>query len=39
VWGALLAVLLIGEDFRPYHVAGMTLILAGVWLATARPSR
>lgn len=39
VWGALLAVLLIGEDFRPYHVASMALILAGVWLATARPSR
>ena len=37
-WGTLLAVLLIGEAFRSHHFAGMALILAGVWLATARPA-
>lgn len=38
VWGTLLAVLLIGEAFRLHHLAGMVLIIAGVWLATARPA-
>lgn len=32
-FGSLLAVALLGESFRPFHAAGIALILAGVYLA------
>jgi drug/metabolite transporter (DMT)-like permease len=34
-FGSVLAVLLLGESFRAFHLAGIALILAGVWLASA----
>ncbi len=34
-FGSVLAVTLLGEAFRPFHLAGIALILAGVWLASA----
>ena len=34
-FGSILAVLLLGESFRPYHLLGIVLILAGVTLAGA----
>lgn len=34
-FGSVLAVALLGETFRPFHLAGIALILGGVWLATA----
>lgn len=37
-FGSVLAVLLLGEALRAFHLAGIALILAGVWLAgTAAP--
>jgi drug/metabolite transporter (DMT)-like permease len=36
-FGSLLAVLLLGESFRPYHLLGIGLILAGVTLAGGGP--
>lgn len=36
IFGALLAVLLLGEAFRPYHAAGMALIAAGIALAARK---
>jgi drug/metabolite transporter (DMT)-like permease len=33
VFGALLAVMLLGEPFAPYHAAGLALVLGGIWLA------
>lgn len=33
VWGALLAVIVLGEEFLLYHVAALILILAGIGLA------
>jgi len=33
MFGSLLAVLLLGESFRPFHAAGIALILSGVTLA------
>jgi drug/metabolite transporter (DMT)-like permease len=39
-FGSVLAALLLGESFRPYHAGGIALILAGVTLAGAlRPAR
>jgi drug/metabolite transporter (DMT)-like permease len=38
-FGSLLAVLLLGESFRLYHLAGIGLILAGVTLAGGAPPR
>lgn len=38
-FGSLLAVLLLGESFRLYHLAGIGLILAGVTLAGGAPVR
>jgi drug/metabolite transporter (DMT)-like permease len=32
-FGSLLAVALLGERFRPFHAAGIALILLGVWFA------
>lgn len=36
VFGSLMAIGLLGEAFRPYHGAGLALVLAGIWLATRR---
>ncbi|HZH11488.1 MAG TPA: DMT family transporter [Microvirga sp.] len=33
VFGALLAVLLLGEPFATYHALGLFLVLGGIWLA------
>jgi drug/metabolite transporter (DMT)-like permease len=33
VFGALFAVLILGEDFHLYHAIAMVLALSGVWLA------
>ena len=38
-FGSLLSVLFLGESLRPYHAAGIGLVLAGVWLATGRAFR
>jgi drug/metabolite transporter (DMT)-like permease len=38
-FGSLLAVALLGESFRLYHLAGIALILAGVTLAGGAPVR
>ena len=35
MFGSLLAVLLLGESFRPFHAGGIALILSGVTLASA----
>jgi drug/metabolite transporter (DMT)-like permease len=36
VFGALLAVLLLGEPFASYHAIGLMLVLGGIWLAERR---
>ncbi|MBZ6077275.1 DMT family transporter [Microvirga puerhi] len=36
VFGALLAVLLLGEPFAFYHALGLVLVLGGIWLAERR---
>jgi drug/metabolite transporter (DMT)-like permease len=36
VFGALLAVLLLGEPFASYHAVGLALVLGGIWLAEQR---
>jgi drug/metabolite transporter (DMT)-like permease len=33
LWGALLAVLILGEAFHLYHVVALALIFGGIWLA------
>jgi len=33
IFGALLAVLLLGEPFRAYHALALALVLGGIWLA------
>jgi drug/metabolite transporter (DMT)-like permease len=33
IFGALLAVLILGEAFAAYHAVGLTLVLGGIWLA------
>ena len=39
VFGSLLAVLVLGEVFEPYHLVGMALILGGVYFAAAATRR
>ena len=36
VFGALLAVVLLGEPFALYHALGLVLVLGGIWLAERR---
>lgn len=36
VFGALLAVLVLGEPFAAYHALALTLVLGGIWLAERR---
>jgi drug/metabolite transporter (DMT)-like permease len=39
-FGTLLAILFLGESFRPFHALGIATILAGVLVATrAAPAR
>ena len=38
IFGALLAVLILGELFAVYHAAGLALVLGGIWLAERRQS-
>lgn len=38
LFGAVLAVLLLGESFRLHHAAGLVLILAGILMSAPRPS-
>jgi drug/metabolite transporter (DMT)-like permease len=38
VYGALLAVLLLGEPLRPYHLTAAVLVAVGIWLVS-RPRR
>src|SRR4051794_16830007 len=33
IFGALLAVLILGEPFAAYHAVGLTFVLGGIWLA------
>jgi drug/metabolite transporter (DMT)-like permease len=33
IFGALLAVLILGEPFAAYHAVGLALVLGGIWLA------
>jgi len=38
LFGSILAVVFLGEDFRPYHAAGIALIGAGILLASVKPA-
>jgi drug/metabolite transporter (DMT)-like permease len=38
MFGAIMAILFLGETLHPFHLTGFALILAGVWLAS-RPER
>ena len=33
IFGTLMSVLILGEDFQLYHAAAMILVLGGIWLA------
>ena len=39
LFGAVLAIVFLGEQLHIYHFAGFALILAGVWLATRHRRR
>ena len=39
VFAGALAILILGEELRWYHVAGAASVLAGIWLATAQHAR
>ncbi|WP_309090595.1 DMT family transporter [Phenylobacterium sp.] len=39
IFGAVLAVLMLGEAFHAYHAAGMVLILAGIGVSSVRQAR
>ena len=39
LFGSILAVLFLGEHFHIYHAAGISLIAAGILLASLRPFR
>jgi drug/metabolite transporter (DMT)-like permease len=36
IFGAILAVVILGEPFRLYHALALTLVLGGIWLAERR---
>lgn len=36
-YGSVLAILLLGEEFRLFHVAGIALIFGGIYIAVRRP--
>ena len=33
IFGTLLSILVLGEDFQPYHAVAIVLVLGGIWLA------
>ena len=33
IFGTLLSVVILGEDFRPFHAIAMALVFGGIWLA------
>ena len=37
VFGALLAVVILGEQFHAFHALGLLLVIGGIWLAERRP--
>src|SRR3954468_23038346 len=37
IFGAMLAVAILGEPFTAYHAVGLVLVLGGIWLAERRP--
>ena len=39
VFGAILAVAILGEPFRPYHALALALVLGGIWLAERKRAR
>ncbi|AUN32093.1 DMT family transporter [Niveispirillum cyanobacteriorum] len=39
LYNAALAALLLGERLEGFHLAGMALVLPGIWLATRRPAQ
>ncbi|MEZ5740523.1 MAG: DMT family transporter [Burkholderiaceae bacterium] len=38
IFASLLAVLVLGELFAPYHAIGLALVIAGIWLAQRKPA-
>jgi drug/metabolite transporter (DMT)-like permease len=38
-FGVVLAILLLGEAFHPYHAAGLALLVAGSYLASLKDKR
>ena len=39
IFAALMAVLMLGEQFHPYHAVAMALVFAGVWLSQQKKRR
>ena len=39
IFAAILAILILGEVFAPYHGAALVLVIGGIWLAQRRPGR
>lgn len=37
IFGTLLSILILGEDFHFYHALAMVLVLGGIWLAERKP--
>ena len=33
IFGTLLSIIILGEDFRAYHAIAMALVFGGIWLA------
>lgn len=38
IFGTLLSILILGEDFHFYHALAMALVLGGIWLAERKPA-
>lgn len=38
IFGTLLSILILGEDFHFYHALAMVLVLGGIWLAERKPA-
>jgi drug/metabolite transporter (DMT)-like permease len=39
VFGTLLAILILGERFHPYHALALTLVIGGIWLSERSAGR
>ncbi len=37
VYGAILAIILLGENFHWYHLSGMVLVVGGIFIAEKKP--